>query len=469
MSYRRLVAEPRLSKGSLLPLTAVIALSGLLFAASGATANPDIKTKRAQAAAILAQVGQLDAEVGDAAERWNGANYRLGQISDQLLRTRRELARARAGVKTSQARVTARLRDLYVNGEPESAIEVILGARDLASMVDALDATDRIAEQDAGMARELSHYRAKVAARELELSDARDEQARVVQRRAAEKAAIEAKLGERKRLLASVQSEVRRLEAEERRRQAELRRRATAELARQRALAAAEARAAEKARSDLVRRRELAAAQTRAAAKAQSQPTPLAPVAHSASSSQRQHGTAATSVPSIEVPRARVQAQSEQTEEVPADQVVSPAAGDGEDPPRPASPSSEPPAPAAGGSGTGVEAVAIAMRYLGVPYVWGGASPSGGFDCSGLTMYVYAQVGVSLPHYAAAQYGMGTVVERDQLQPGDLVFFRGLGHMGMYIGGGNFIHAPHTGDVVKISSLSESYYTANWVGARRVA
>ncbi len=83
-------------------------------------------------------------------------------------------------------------------------------------------------------------------------------------------------------------------------------------------------------------------------------------------------------------------------------------------------------------------------------------------------MYVYAQLGVSLPHYAAAQYDMGVAVGRDQLQPGDLVFFRGLGHMGMYVGGGNFIHAPHTGDVVKISSLSDSYYTANWVGARRV-
>ena len=108
------------------------------------------------------------------------------------------------------------------------------------------------------------------------------------------------------------------------------------------------------------------------------------------------------------------------------------------------------------------------MQYLGVPYVWGGASPSGGFDCSGLTMFVFAQVGVSLPHYAAAQYGLGVAVSKDQLQPGDLVFFDGLGHMGMYIGGGNFIHAPHTGDVVKISSLSEPNYVANWVGARRV-
>ena len=113
--------------------------------------------------------------------------------------------------------------------------------------------------------------------------------------------------------------------------------------------------------------------------------------------------------------------------------------------------------------------VGIAMRYLGIPYRWGGASPSGGFDCSGFIMYVYAQLGISLPHHAASQYAYGTPVSRDQLEPGDLVFFDGLGHNGIYIGGGQFIHSPHTGDFVKISNLSDGYYTANWVGARRLS
>jgi peptidoglycan DL-endopeptidase CwlO len=110
--------------------------------------------------------------------------------------------------------------------------------------------------------------------------------------------------------------------------------------------------------------------------------------------------------------------------------------------------------------------VSIAMQYLGTPYVWGGASPSG-FDCSGLVMYVFSQIGVSLPHSSYAQYGMGSPVSRDQLQPGDLVFFDGLGHVGIYVGGGSFIHAPHTGDVVRISSLS-GWYASTYVGARRI-
>jgi cell wall-associated NlpC family hydrolase len=110
--------------------------------------------------------------------------------------------------------------------------------------------------------------------------------------------------------------------------------------------------------------------------------------------------------------------------------------------------------------------VGIAMRYLGVPYVWGGSSPRG-FDCSGLVAYVFAQIGVSLPHSSYAMYGMGTPVSISQLQPGDLVFFTGASHMGIYIGGGQFIHAPHTGDVVKISSLS-GYYSSNFAGGRRI-
>jgi cell wall-associated NlpC family hydrolase len=117
----------------------------------------------------------------------------------------------------------------------------------------------------------------------------------------------------------------------------------------------------------------------------------------------------------------------------------------------------------------GNDVVSIAMQYLGVPYVWGGSSPSG-FDCSGLVVYVFAQAGRSgLPHYTGALWQMGVPVSYGELQPGDLVFFYGGGHMGIYIGGGQFIHAPHTGDVVKISDLSPgSSYAYSFLGARRI-
>jgi cell wall-associated NlpC family hydrolase len=120
--------------------------------------------------------------------------------------------------------------------------------------------------------------------------------------------------------------------------------------------------------------------------------------------------------------------------------------------------------------GIGTRAVAIAEQYLGIPYVWGGASPLSGFDCSGLVMYVYGQLGIGLSHFSGAQWNEGTRILRpDDLLPGDLVFFHpgssGPGHVGIYIGGGQFIHSPHTGDVVKISTLDE--YAVSYVGAVR--
>jgi len=110
--------------------------------------------------------------------------------------------------------------------------------------------------------------------------------------------------------------------------------------------------------------------------------------------------------------------------------------------------------PAPPSSSTGGSAASVALGQLGTPYVWGGAAP-GGFDCSGLIAWAYAQVGISLPHYAAAQYSMGTPVPMDALEPGDLISFHGSGHIGMYIGGGQYVHAPQTGDVVKVSTLAD--------------
>jgi cell wall-associated NlpC family hydrolase len=110
--------------------------------------------------------------------------------------------------------------------------------------------------------------------------------------------------------------------------------------------------------------------------------------------------------------------------------------------------------------------VAIAFRYRGTPYRWAGASPSG-FDCSGFVMYVYGRIGIGLPHNSAQLWSVGKPVARKDLQPGDIVFFGGLSHVGIYVGHGRFIHSPHSGDVVRVQSLSESWYRTTYYGARR--
>jgi len=109
------------------------------------------------------------------------------------------------------------------------------------------------------------------------------------------------------------------------------------------------------------------------------------------------------------------------------------------------------------GSAAQIALVKETMQYLGIPYVWAGATPSGGFDCSGLVLYVYAKFGVSFPHGATMQAHMGTPVPFGQMEPADLVFFGDPSfyhHVGIYIGNGLFIEAPHTGDVVKVSQLA---------------
>jgi peptidoglycan DL-endopeptidase CwlO len=109
------------------------------------------------------------------------------------------------------------------------------------------------------------------------------------------------------------------------------------------------------------------------------------------------------------------------------------------------------------GSAAQIALVKETMKYLGIPYVWAGATPSGGFDCSGLVLYVYAKFGVSFPHGATMQAHMGTPVPFSKMEPADLVFFGNSSfyhHVGIYIGNGLFIEAPHTGDVVKVSLLA---------------
>jgi peptidoglycan DL-endopeptidase CwlO len=368
--------------------------AGLLLVVGPASADPSIRSKRAQAQAILAEVHQLDVDLASTIEAWNYANVQLEEIDADLEVNARHLVTAKKSLVVAQNRIAKRLRDLYIQGSGDSTLEVLLGARSLEDIVTRLDAIERVSHQDATVLKAVKRFRKEVETRRANLQDAREKQAQVVAERAAQKSTIESRLAEREQLLSSVRAEIVRLEAEERARQARL---------------AAEAQA----------RLEAQQAAARAAA---------------------------------------LEAQNEADAATFNAEIVAPDVAAA---PAPA------PAPPPDGSRAS-QVIAVAMQYLGVPYVWGGASPSTGFDCSGLTSYAYAQIGISLPHHAASQYNYGTPVSRDDLQPADLVFFNGLGHMGMYIGGGQFIHAPHTGDVVKISSLYEGWYASTWVGARRI-
>jgi cell wall-associated NlpC family hydrolase len=362
-------------------LALLSALILTLAVAAAGSAEPTITSKRAEAQQVLAQINAMDVQLEKAVEAWDGANVRLDRIEQDLAQNKARLQTAKKNLTRARGRVSARVLALYTSDEPD-ALSVILGASSLGDLIERLDSTNRIAEDDARIAAEVTRFRNEVQSRQQALVKAESEQKKIVAARAAERASIQQQLAARQSLYSSIKDQIATMEAAERARQARL---------------AAQAKAAAQAQSQ-----------------AQSQPAPTSSAGTSGSSGSSSSG---------------------------------------------GSDFSPPPA-----THTGV--VGIALRYLGVPYVWGGASPSG-FDCSGLTMYAYAQVGVYLPHNAAMQYGMGHPVAQSQLEPGDLVFFNGLSHVGMYIGGGRFVHAPHTGDVVKISSLSESWYASTYVGARR--
>jgi peptidoglycan DL-endopeptidase CwlO len=376
-------------------------------AASTASGTSGIDAKRAEANQVLGEIAQIDASLERAIDAYNGAQLKLAAIETKQTLNARHLGIARQNYQRARQAISERLVSLYKSGE-SSLAEVLLGATSLGDLVDRVDAADRISAQDAEIVHDLRSARIEMRLRGRELKRQHVEQKRLVAERAGKKVYIEGKLRERQRLLASIKDEIQRLEAEEAARQRRLQALAEARLA------AAQAAAQEAAR----------------AAQAASEAAP-------ADSTITQPASADPAAPDV----------------------------------APASPSAdtsivtEPPAPAPASPYGG--AAGIAMQYLGVPYVWGGASPSG-FDCSGFVMYVFAQVGVSLPHHAASQFNYGVSVSRDELQPGDLVFFDGLGHVGIYIGGGQFIHAPHTGDVVKISSIDDSWYAASWVGAKRI-
>jgi cell wall-associated NlpC family hydrolase len=362
-------------------MAAFAAVLGTLVwtASSVATPAEEIREKQAEAERVLAQIHELDIELEEAIEAWNGANVRLDELQAEIDQTKRHLQVAKKSHGVAQDRLAARLVALYT-GQEQSTIEIVLGASSLDELIDRIDTAQRISDQDVQILDSVAQARAATSERKRQLDQALAEQSKVVQARSERKAYIEGRLDEREALAASIADEIDRLEAEE--------------AARQRRI-----------QEELERRRE-----------------------------EAERIAAAANV------------------QLPA--VIAAPEGIGTAPP----------------SAHGNAVVAAALTQLGVPYVWGGASPGGGFDCSGLVVWAYAQAGrPGLPHYTGSLWQMGVAVSYSQLQPGDLVWFYSGGHMGIYMGGGQMVHAPHTGDVVKVSDISPgtSYYSA-FLGARRI-
>ena len=387
---------------------------------AAATPKQRIAEKQAEARSVLDQVNQLDRRFEANVEAWNGARLQLSATRHQLTLDRGKLRVAERARVRAVMRVRARLVALYETDDNPTALSIILGATTLSDMLDQLDAAHEIAASDHDLAVHATQARDRAAKLAYRTSALEQQQAATVTRLNGEHRQISAMLNQRRQLLASVQSEVEVLQVQEARRQAMLAAQARARLA-----AEAEARAA-------------AAARAKAAAAAEAKAATDDPAADP---------PPATTTQAVDPPPATTTTTT--TTGLPPTTTVAPAV---------------PSTPTALGPGH-PEAAQIALRYLGVKYVWGGASPDG-FDCSGLVMYVYAQLGIQLPHFAAAQYTMGQAVPRDQLQPGDLVFFDGLDHVGIYIGGGQMVHAPQTGDVVKITPLTA--FGNRYVGARRI-
>ena len=411
-------------------LTSVSAAAALtLVLAAGTPAAPGqsplLRAKEARAQAVLAQVGALDHQFERVVEAWDGARLELGRSRAQLDHNQAALVVAEGQNRRAQRTLQQRAVSLY-EGQTPTTIDVIVGSTSLGDMLDRLQAAQDVAASDARVVRSVTESTQRLRRTRANLQRIAHARAVAFARLNANRAEIGTMLAKRRTLLASVQAEVATIRKRERRQQLALAAAARARVARQ--VAAVQARAAAAARADAaaaVRKAQQPAAAplTSATLTKATRPatTPAAPASPTTSSP-------APVLTPVTVPIA------------PAPPVVSAGAGH-------------------------PEAAAIALQYLGVRYVWGGSTPAG-FDCSGLVMYVYAQLGIQLPHYAADQYLSGTPVSRGNLQPGDLVFFDGLSHVGIYIGNGQMVHAPHTGDVVRISNLSD--FGGGYVGARRI-
>jgi len=346
-------------------LVAVPAIAGLLVLAGSAGADPSVTSKRAEAQRAMDQINQMDMQLEQVGNRWQGAFYHLQQTTGKLNSTRVTLGMARKSLGTARHALARRVISVYMEqgDASDSTVAILFQATSLQDMIDRVEAAQRISDHDAQVVKQVTVFGKRVAAQAAALEKIQARQKVLLSQVTAEKNALEAKKAERQAYVKKVKHEIASLLAEQQR-QAEI--------------------AAARARQTIA----------------------------------TYHTNPVYTRPSGPVPSSSV----------------------------------------------GTTVVQAAMTRLGSPYVWGAAGPDY-FDCSGLVVWAFAQVNISLPHYSYDLMAGGVPVSYDELEPGDLVFFYGGGHVGIYIGGGQFIHAPHTGTVVQVSSLGG--YGGGLTAARR--
>jgi peptidoglycan DL-endopeptidase CwlO len=416
--------------------------------------NPAIRAKKAEARQVLEEIAAIDESLNTISEQYDGARVHLDGLRRNLAREKVALGQAKARYERAQQRAAKLLVWMYTSSH-SSSLDVILGARSLGELLQLSDAENELSKQATLIAEQTAQAKRVLETRVHELNRDNAAAQATVRELASQRDQIMGGLAVRRRLLASVESQVSKLEVAERARQERL---AALARARLKAELAAKARAEAQAREAAARRAQLAAAQERAAIAEGPQAPTAAATSTTATTATATTTTTTTTAATTTVPALTTTTATTVPTSTPAPDLtptISPAL---------TAPPTEPTALLPPGHPSAAQ---IALDYLGVPYLWGGSTPTG-FDCSGLVTYVYAQLGVPLPHFAAAQWDYGVPVAVSQLQAGDLVFFDALDHVGIYIGDNLFVDAPHTGAFVRVDSLSEPWYAKKYVGARRI-